>query len=70
VTTKARSKLWWRRGIVVAAILLLLAGLWPVVAFVNRIEPFVLGLPFYVFWMVMLDLMVAILLAIAYRKLG
>jgi|GEM_PF-763874 hypothetical protein len=25
-------------------------ALWPVTALVNRIEPFVLGLPFFLFW--------------------
>jgi hypothetical protein len=48
------------------ATLLFTLSLWPAVAFANRIEPFVLGLPFYLFWMVSLDLGVAALLAVAY----
>lgn len=27
-----------------------LGAIWPVTALVNRIEPFVLGLPFFLFW--------------------
>ena len=33
---------------------LLMAMLWPVVKIGNRIEPFILGLPFLLFWFVML----------------
>lgn len=51
---------------VVLATVLFALSLWPAVAFANRIEPFVLGLPFYLFWMVALDLAVAALLAVAY----
>lgn len=57
------------RIIVAAAAVLFALSLWPMVAIVNRIEPFVFGLPFYVFWMVMLDLAVAALLAVAYYLL-
>jgi hypothetical protein len=57
------------RLIVFAAIVLLLAGLWPVIAVVNRIEPTVLGLPFLLFWLSLLNVLVAALLAIAYRTL-
>jgi hypothetical protein len=52
--------------VVFLATTLFALSLWPAVAFANRIEPFVLGLPFYLFWMVSLDLSVAVLLAIAY----
>ena len=34
-------------------VLLLLAMLWPVVTIANRIEPYVLGLPFILFWFVL-----------------
>ena len=47
--------------------LLFALAIWPFVVLVNRIEPFVLGLPFYLFWMVLLDVLVAALLAVAYR---
>lgn len=57
------------RLIVFAAIVLLLAGLWPVIAVVNRIEPTVFGLPFLLFWLSLLNVLVAALLAIAYRTL-
>ncbi len=52
--------------VVVLATVLFALSLWPAVAFANRIEPFVFGLPFYLFWMVSLDLGVAALLAVAY----
>ncbi|HYZ84527.1 MAG TPA: hypothetical protein VE621_08995 [Bryobacteraceae bacterium] len=54
------------RVVAALAALLFTLSLWPAVAFANRIEPFVLGLPFYLFWMVSLDLGVAALLAVAY----
>ena len=41
---------------------------WPVLTLVNRIEPFVLGLPFFVFVMLALNLLVVLLLYVAYRK--
>jgi len=50
----------------VLATVLFALSLWPAVAFANRIEPFILGLPFYLFWMVSLDVGVAVLLAVAY----
>lgn len=54
------------RIVVILASVLFGLSLWPAVAFANRIEPFVLGLPFYLFWTVSLDLCVAVLLAVAY----
>jgi hypothetical protein len=57
------------RIVVVLAMALFALSLWPAVAFANRIEPYVLGLPFYLFWMVSLDLGVAALLALAYHWL-
>jgi hypothetical protein len=57
------------RLIVAAAIALLLAGLWPFIAVVNRIQPMILGLPFLLFWLSLLNVLVAALLAVAYRKL-
>jgi len=40
---------------------------WPLLTFVNRIEPFVLGLPFFVFVMLALNLFVFLLLLLAYQ---
>lgn len=60
MTRPHRAKL-----IVALAVALFALALWPAVAFANRIEPFVFGLPFYLFWMVMLDVAVAVLLTIA-----
>lgn len=40
---------------------------WPLITLVNRIEPFVFGLPFFVFVMLALNLLVALLLFLAYR---
>ncbi|MGH9627040.1 MAG: DUF3311 domain-containing protein [Bryobacteraceae bacterium] len=57
------------RIIVVLAVVLFGLSIWPFVPLVNRIEPFILGLPFYLFWMVLLDVLVAALLAVAYRLL-
>jgi hypothetical protein len=36
----------------------------------NRIEPFVFGLPFFVFAMLALDLLVVLLLLVAYQVTG
>jgi hypothetical protein len=57
------------RIIVVLGAVLFGLSTWPFVPLVNRIEPFVFGLPFYLFWMVLLDILVAALLAAAYRLL-
>jgi hypothetical protein len=57
------------KAIVFVAAFLFSLSLWPFVPLVNRIEPFVFGLPFYLFWMVFLDLLVAALLAVAYYLL-
>jgi hypothetical protein len=56
------------RSKVIAALggVLFALSLWPFVVIANRIEPFVFGLPFYFFWMVALDVGVAVLLAVAY----
>jgi hypothetical protein len=35
--------------------MLLLAMLWPVVKIANRVEPFILGLPFLLFWFVLIS---------------
>jgi len=50
-------------------VLLVLASIWPVLPVVNRIYPFVLGLPFFPFYMLMLNLCVLVFLAIAFRNL-
>jgi hypothetical protein len=49
--------------------LLVVAAIWPVLLLVNRIHPFVLGLPFFLFYMLMLNVAVGVLLVIAFRKL-
>lgn len=50
----------------IACLLLAMAN-WPLVVLLNRIEPMVLGLPFMVFSMLALNILVAALLAVAYR---
>jgi hypothetical protein len=45
------------------------SGLWPVVQLVNRIYPFILGLPLFVFCMLLLNLVVTVFLVIAFRIL-
>jgi hypothetical protein len=49
--------------------LLVLCGIWPILRVVNRIYPVILGLPLFVFYMVLLNLAVAGFLFIAYRML-
>lgn len=48
---------------------LLACGNWPVVILVNRLHPTILGLPPFVWSMFLLNVVVAILLVVAYRKL-
>ncbi len=50
-----------------SALLLVMAGIWPVIGLFNRIEPFIFGLPTFLFYMLSLNVIVAIYLAIAYR---
>src|SRR5207249_7735366 len=40
---------------------------WPLLTLSNRVEPFVLGLPFFVFVMLALNLLVGLLLFVAYQ---
>jgi hypothetical protein len=40
---------------------------WPLLILVNRIDPFVVGLPFFIFVMLVLNLSVGLLLFVAYR---
>jgi hypothetical protein len=47
---------------------LVLAGVWPALGLVNRIYPFVLGLPFFIFYMLMLNIAVTVFLLIAFRR--
>jgi len=49
--------------------LLVFAGIWPTIVLVNRIHPFVLGLPLFVFYMVLLNFLVAGFLLFAFRFL-
>lgn len=41
-----------KRGLLLALVCVL-AFIWPVTALVNRIEPMVLGMPFFMFWHVL-----------------
>jgi len=43
---------------------------WPLLTLSNRVEPFVLGLPFFVFVMLALNLLVGLLLFVAYQVAG
>ncbi len=43
---------------------------WPLITLVNRIEPFIWGLPFFVFVTLVLNLLVALLLFVSYRVTG
>lgn len=60
---KARRILWLTGG------LLVVSGLWPVLPLVNRIYPFILGLPLFVFYMLFLNFAVTMFLIIAFRIL-
>jgi len=50
--------------------ILLAFALWPAIALVNDVEPFIFGLPPFVFMMFLLNILVAALLAFAYWKLS
>ncbi|MFN0168826.1 MAG: hypothetical protein ACKV22_20565 [Bryobacteraceae bacterium] len=60
----------WEIVIFLAGALLIAGSQWPLLIIPNRIEPMVFGLPFFIFWMLALNLMVFALLAFAYWKLG
>lgn len=55
------------RCLVGAGLTLLAIASWPVIVLVNRVEPFIMGLPPFVFTMLVLNLLVALLLFIAWR---
>jgi hypothetical protein len=40
---------------------------WPLINLINRVEPFVLGLPFFIFVMLVLHILVVLLLFVAYK---
>ena len=42
-------------------------GLLVGVAFANRVEPFVLGMPFILFWIVLWVLLTSVIMAIVYK---
>ena len=50
-----------------AGCLLLAIANWPLITLINRIEPFVTGLPFFVFVMLALNMLVVPLLFVAYH---
>ena len=56
------------RWLVVIGLLLLASALWPAIALVNRVEPFLLGLPPFVLAMFLVNVLVVALLAVAYWK--
>ena len=49
--------------------LLVLSGMWPILRVVNRVYPVIMGLPLFVFYMLLLNLAVAGFLLIAFRML-
>lgn len=55
-----------RRILWLIGILLVACGIWPILRVVNRIYPIILGLPLFVFYMLILNLAVAGFLLIAY----
>ncbi|MCH2113842.1 MAG: hypothetical protein MK171_02865 [Pirellulales bacterium] len=56
-----------KRNLVIFYFALLLAGfLWPGMLIANRVEPFVLGLPFLMFWFVLLIVIQAVSLLLLY----
>jgi hypothetical protein len=59
----------WPRILFFAGCALFAVANWPIIVLINRIEPVILGLPVFVFVMFLLNLLVAGLLAFAYRKL-
>ena len=58
----------WKRGLFITGGVLLACGNWPIVILVNRLHPTVFGLPPFVWSMFLLNVTVAALLVIAYRK--
>ncbi len=42
-------------------------GILGLLPFVNRIEPYVLGMPFYMFWMAMWVVLTSVILGIMYK---
>ena len=67
--SKKPGQRFWEIAITVAGLLLLAGTQWPILIIPNRIEPVILGLPFFVFWMLSLNLLVFALLVFAYWKL-
>jgi hypothetical protein len=61
------SKKFKRRLLIIVGSMLLALANWPLIVLVNRPEPFVFGLPPFVFAMFLLNLFVALLLFVAYR---
>ena len=55
------------RLLIACGCVLVAIGNWPMLILANRIYPFVLGMPFFVFTMLALNVSVALLLLIAYR---
>lgn len=55
---------------ILLAIINFLGAIWPVTHWVNRIQPFVFGLPFFLFWTTLWIFVCFINLAICYRLIG
>ena len=55
---------------ILLAIINFLGAIWPVTYWVNRIQPFVFGLPFFLFWTTLWIFVCFINLAICYRLIG
>jgi hypothetical protein len=58
-----------KRFLFAVGCLLVLASIWPTLELVNRVRPFILGFPFFVFYMVALNFLVSLFLLIAYETL-
>jgi hypothetical protein len=55
------------RLLIAAAVALVAIANWPAIILINRVWPFVLGLPLFVFAALLLNILVSLLLVIAYR---
>jgi hypothetical protein len=62
-----KKKTFMNRVLVVSGCALVAIANWPLITFVNRIEPFIFGLPFFIFVMLVLNILVVLLLFVAYQ---
>ncbi len=68
--SRIKEKAHTNRLLFAAGCVLLALANWPLLTLSNRIEPFILGLPFFVFVMLALNLLVGVLLFVAYQVTG